>query len=146
MLLSIWGGGKSLTENDSSKKKYMGSFSPEKIPYEVAKCHMGLVWDGTSTQTCAGGLGEYLQYNNSHKCALYLASGLPVFVWSRAGLAEFVCENQCGFVINSLEEITSILENLTPEKYEQLRGNVRQISENIRRGYYLERALNEVRK
>ena len=27
----------------------------------------GLVWDGTSKDTCIGGFGEYLKFNNPHK-------------------------------------------------------------------------------
>ena len=107
---------------------------------------MGLVWDGVSVHACEGGLGEYLQFNNSHKCGLYLASGLPVFVWKRAGLADFVEENQCGFAVESLDEITETLHKLTKEEYEKLLVNVKRVSENVRKGYYLKKVLDEMFK
>lgn len=145
ILFRLWGSCDKEIENQSCRE-YMGSVSPEELPYHVAGCHMGLVWDGTGVHACEGGLGEYLQFNNSHKCGLYLASGLPVFVWKKAGLADFVEENRCGFAIESLDEIAGILEDLTREDYEKLLENVRRVSGNVRKGYYLERALMEMYK
>lgn len=145
ILFRLWGNCDRKIE-DQSCSEYMGSVSPEVLPYHVAGCHMGLVWDGISVHACEGGLGEYLQFNNSHKCGLYLASGLPVFVWRKAGLADFVEENGCGFAIDSLDEIAGILENLSGEDYEKLLENVKRVSGNVRKGYYLERALMEMYK
>ena len=65
---------------------YHGSFKPEELPGRL-EGDFGLVWDGTSAETCAGNTGEYLKYNNPHKTSLYLAAGLPVVVWSRAAVA-----------------------------------------------------------
>lgn len=141
----LWGNYDKTIENGSCIE-YMGSVSPEELPHYIAGCHMGLVWDGVSVHACEGGLGEYLQFNNSHKCGLYLASGLPVFVWKRAGLADFVEENQCGFAVESLDEITEILEKLTKEEYEKLLVNVKRVSENVRKGYYLKKVLDEMFK
>ena len=56
----------------------------------------GLVWDGMSSETCKGSFGEYLRINNPHKTSLYLASGIPVIIWSKAALAEFIEKNKCG--------------------------------------------------
>lgn len=143
IFFKLWGNYDRVIAN-SGKYEYMGSVSPEELPHYVAGCHIGLVWDGVSVHACEGGLGEYLQYNNSHKCGLYLASGLPVFVWKNAGLADFVTKNQCGFVIESLDEIPGILENLTEAEYEKLLENVRKVSTNVRCGYYLKSALDKM--
>ncbi len=130
----------------SEKFEYMGSVSPEELPNYVAGCHMGLVWDGISVHSCEGGLGEYLQYNNSHKCGLYLASGLPVFVWKNAGLADFVKKNNCGFVIENLHDISIILDSLSEDDYAKLLQNVQKVSLNVRKGYYLKATLEEMYK
>ena len=66
---------------------YNGAFAPDDlIPH--LKGSFGLVWDGTSTQTCEGNYGVYLRYNNPHKFSLYIAAGLPVIVWSESALAD----------------------------------------------------------
>lgn len=143
IFFKLWGNYDSVISN-SQKHEYMGSVSPEELPRYVSGCHIGLVWDGVSVHACEGGLGEYLQYNNSHKCGLYLASGLPVFVWKKAGLADFVIKNQCGFAIESLDEISEILDGLTESNYERLLENVRKVSTNVRCGYYLKSALDKM--
>lgn len=128
----------------SSHMIYKGSVAPEKLPFETAKCDFGLVWDGVSVHECEGGLGEYLRYNNSHKCGLYLASGIPVFVWRNSGLADFVKSNECGFLIDNLDQIPQIIANMTKDDYENVMKNVKVVSENIRKGYYLKRVLEEM--
>lgn len=143
IFFKLWGNYDKVISN-SENTEYMGSVSPEELPNHVSECHIGLVWDGISVHKCEGGLGEYLQYNNSHKCGLYLASGLPVFVWKNAGLADFVRENKCGFVIDNLHEISVILNNLSNEEYDVLMNNVKKVSVNVRTGYYLKCALDKM--
>lgn len=123
---------------------YHGAMHPEELISDVCHCHFGLVWDGTGINSCESGLGVYLRYNNSHKCGMYLAAGLPVFVWSESGMSHFVKENHCGFVISSLKEIPQVLEKLTEEEYEELRENVAVVSDKIRRGEYLKETLAQI--
>ena len=78
---------------------YHGSFPPAELPYEL-EGNFGLVWDGISVDTCAGVYGEYLKVNNPHKTSLYLASGIPVFIWKEAALAEFVEQERVGIKIS----------------------------------------------
>lgn len=143
IFFKLWGNCDTFIEN-SRNYEHMGSVSPDELPHYIARCHMGLVWDGESVHACQGGLGEYLKYNNSHKCGLYLASGLPVFVWKQAGLADFVKENKCGFVIESLDDIPEILRNLSEEDYHKLLTRVKCVSEKIRKGFYLKQALEKM--
>lgn len=143
IFFKLWGNCDKFIEN-SRNYEHMGSVSPDELPHYIARCHMGLVWDGESVHACQGGLGEYLRYNNSHKCGLYLASGLPVFVWKQAGLADFVLENKCGFVIENLDDIPDILNNLSEEDYHKLLTRAACVSENIRKGYYLKQALEKM--
>lgn len=123
---------------------YMGSVSPKELPYSVKECDFGLVWDGTGVHSLSGGLGEYLRYNNSHKCGLYLAAGLPVFVWENAGLADFVRENGCGYVISSLDDLEGILSRIDEKEYMELLERVSVVSAKVRDGYYLLNALNKM--
>ena len=54
------------TGNTNKDIKYYGAFPPEQLPY-VMQGAWGLVWDGTSSNTCEGVFGEYLRINNPHK-------------------------------------------------------------------------------
>ena len=143
IFFKLWGKCDTFIEN-SRNYEHMGAVPPDELPHYIARCHLGLVWDGESVHACEGGLGEYLKYNNSHKCGLYLASGLPVFVWKQSGLADFVLENKCGFVIESLDDIPDILKDLSEDEYRQLLTRVACVSKNVRRGHYLKQALEEL--
>ena len=122
---------------------YLGSFEPDQLP-EVMEGSFGLVWDGETTDTCSGTYGEYLRINNPHKASLYLASGMPVIIWSQAALASYITRNGCGITVDSIEEIPGKISNLTPEEYESIRLNTMKISDRLRKGKYTTRALGKV--
>ena len=105
-----------------------------------------MVWDGPSAESCEGVFGEYLKYNNPHKCSLYLAAGLPVIIWKQAALAPFIVGNHLGFCVNSLDEIDSVLDKITDEEYKTISQNCRKIGEKIRSGYFLTKALRKIMK
>ncbi len=121
---------------------YLGSFEPDQLP-EVMEGSFGLVWDGETTETCSGTYGEYLRINNPHKASLYLASGMPVIIWSEAALAGYITRNGCGITVDSIEEIPDRLRALPPEEYEAIRANTMKISERLRKGKYTTRALGK---
>lgn len=120
---------------------YHGLLSSEEVPLAVCTADFGLVWDGTGKDGIEGGLGEYLRYNNSHKCALYLASGLPVIVWSHAGMAHFVREHGCGILIERLSELPGAI---AEADYGKLKAAARKAAPRLRSGYYLNRALDKI--
>ena len=68
-------------EKKCSRIVYQGEFSADELPAHL-KGQFGLIWDGSSVNTCEGNFGEYLRYNNPHKISLYLACGLPVIIWA----------------------------------------------------------------
>ena len=103
----------------------------------------GLVWDGTSIDSCKGNSGEYLKYNNPHKLSLYLSSGLPVVIWAEAAEAEFVKRNKLGISVNSLFELYNALENITEDDYNQIARNVAAIAEKLKKGYSAGKSLQE---
>lgn len=121
--------------------QYKGVFKPDNIPFNTG---FGLVWDGDSIDTCSGDTGEYTRINNPHKLSLYMAAGIPVFVWKEAAIAHFVKENNLGFCIESLNEIDDIIDNLTDEQYRELVKNVNLISKRVQKGYYTLSALEKI--
>lgn len=123
------------------KCHYHGVLSSDEVPQAICTMDYGLVWDGEGRDEIAGGLGEYLHYNNSHKCALYLASGIPVIVWSKSGMAHFVREHACGVTIERLSEIE---EQLAKADYKKLKEQALLVSEQLQEGYYLKRAMDTV--
>lgn len=140
--LELWG------KLDEAKKdklptfcEYHGVLAADEVPAAVAGMDYGLVWDGTGADEIEGGLGEYLQYNNSHKCGLYLAAGIPAIVWSRAGMANFVTENQCGICIERLSQIEEMLQKAD---YDTLKKNTEAVSKKLRKGAYLSEAFDVI--
>lgn len=119
---------------------YKGSFPPDELPHVLAD-GFGLIWDGVSIETCSGMFGEYLRYNNPHKLSLYLASGLPVFIWKDAAEAEFVERNGVGYTISSLSDIPTILERITEGEYDALFERVGVLSAKLVRGAYTKNAV-----
>ena len=124
---------------------HRGSFPPEELPY-VLDGSFGLVWDGDSTETCAGITGEYLKLNNPHKTSLYLASDIPVIIWKEAALAEFILENGCGIAVSSLSEIAATVNALSDEQYALMRQNASEIGKKLREGHFTKTALSQCLK
>ena len=122
---------------------YKGSFPPDDLP-RVLHGKFGLVWDGKSIDECGGEFGQYMQYNNPHKTSLYLASKIPVIVWEKAAIAEFIRENQLGIQVGSLREIPEKLAALTGETYDEMLQNVSAMGEKLRKGEMLRKVLIEI--
>jgi hypothetical protein len=123
--------------------KWMGSFSPDEIVREL-EGNFGLIWDGTSIETCTGVMGNYLQYNTPHKTSLYLVCGLPVIIPLSAAMAKYVTTNKIGIAVNSLSDLAGVLSGLTQEQYLEMKGNALHVSTQLKQGYFLMRAVDEV--
>jgi len=102
----------------------------------------GLIWDGDSVDTCSGGWGEYLRYNNPHKMSMYLAAGLPVIIWDEAAQASFVEKYKVGFTVGSLREIGARLHSMDRGEYMAYEDNARRLAQRIRGGCFLCDALS----
>lgn len=124
---------------------YHGSFSSEEIVQQLNK-GFGLVWDGDSAATCSGNMGNYLRYNNPHKLSLYLASGLPVFIWEKAAEASFVTEHAIGIPIHSLEEIADILNQMDESRYIEYKNAVEKIKKKLSVGEFTRNALEKAER
>lgn len=119
---------------------YKGCFEPEKV--SVIEGSWGLVWDGTSKDTCNGVMGRYLRYNAPHKLSLYIVSGLPLIVWQESSLAEFVKKNNLGVTIKSLNEIGDTITSISDEEYLEYCVNVKNEAERLKRGEHLINCIN----
>lgn len=122
--------------------RYMGFVKSDQL-IATAQGDFGLVWDGISTDSCTGNWGEYLKYNNPHKTSLYLRCGLPVIIWSKAALADFITQNNAGFCVDSLQQIDEKLRSLTESEYTEMCSNAARICRQISTGYYFRTAAAE---
>ena len=120
--------------------QYMGSFPPDELPSHL-KGGFGLVWDGDSVDTCSGGTGEYLLYNNPHKMSLYLASDLPVITWRKAATAPFVEANGVGILVDSLRELPGVLASIDEARYAELAANAAKMGAKLRSGFHTLKAV-----
>jgi len=136
--LNVYGVG---IENDIHEKiKYQGSFLPEELPNKL-DADFGLVWDGKCDESDENeGFKKYTKYNNPHKLSCYLAAGLPVIVWKKSAIKDFVLKNNLGYAVNSLEEINK----LDFKDYEQIKSNVEEFKQKVRSGYFTKKMIDKI--
>lgn len=132
-----------LEKEEISNIHYLGAFESDEVPHQLNN-GFGLIWDGTSIETCDGPTGNYLRYNNPHKLSLYLSSGLPVIVWKDSALSTFVESQKIGLVISSLYELSDVLENITEEQYYEFVSNINELRQRLKSGYYLKEAVKKI--
>lgn len=132
-------------KEENSILLYQGVFPSDQIAYKI-EADFGLVWDGISTESCSGDLGEYLKYNNPHKTSLYLLCGLPVIVWDKAAIASFIVENKLGIGISDLADLNKTLERLTETDYQAMKANVLKVQKKIMHGKFVEDAVSKALK
>ena len=126
-----------LTTNDNVI--YKGVFQNDDI--EGLEGTWGLVWDGDSTDTCAGNFGEYLKINAPFKLSLYLAKGLPVIVWKESAMAYYVERYQLGITVNSLNDIAPTIRALSDNQLKAIKENIALYSQKVKEGAQLREAL-----
>lgn len=69
---------------------------------------------------------------------------LPVFIWGKAALADFIVDNRIGYAVGSIKEMQEIVDSMTIETYKQISENTKIISQKIRTGSYFRDVLEEV--
>lgn len=122
---------------------YLGSLPPDEIAEKI-EGSFGLVWDGTSIETCTGTFGNYLKVNDPHKFSLYIAAGMPVIVWKESALAELVQEKNIGICVEKLEDINNIIASMTSDEYEIIKANVTKIKSKLTKGIQLESCIKVI--
>ena len=120
--------GMGIDKDINSKIKYNGSFSPLELPNKI-EGDLGLVWDGNIDESDENeGFKRYTKYNNPHKLSCYMAAGIPVIVWKKAAIAEFVEKYNVGYTISNLYDINDI----DFADYEIKKENAMKISEKVK--------------
>lgn len=128
---------------NSESIHYKGAFPADEIPMQLTE-GFGLVWDGDSINGCTGNTGDYLRFNNPHKLSLYLVSGLPVIIWSKAAEASFVRKNNVGIVVDSVQDFSNAFDRLSEKQYNDMVENAKKISRGLRKGEYLTSILENM--
>jgi len=128
---------------DSSNIAWNGSFTPEQIVNELSGKY-GLIWDGTSIETCTGLFGIYLKYNTPHKASLYFVSNLPVIVPAHSAIATYVLNNNLGIVVDNLKHLPEVLSKVSEQQYDEMKANVVKVGERLKNGFYLRSTVDQV--
>ena len=89
---------------------------------ELSKGGFGLVW---GNQENPKDEPDYYKMNCSYKLASYLSAGIPVIVPDYLSNADFVKENNIGFVVSSLEEANKVIQECSEEKYSEMVSSVK---------------------
>lgn len=125
---------------DQPNVKYCGRF-PADSPGRHLRRGFGLVWDGSSIDSCQGEAGEYLRYNNPHKLSLFLSCGIPIVIWRGAAEAEFVRSRGMGICVNSLWEMEQVINRLDETAYRRMSQNAWETGRKLLAGEYTKNAL-----
>lgn len=127
-------------EINNSKINYKGAFSPDEL-HKYIEGNLGLVWDGNLDESDEMLLFKnYTKYNNPHKLSFYLSINLPVIVWKKSAVADFVLQNNIGYVISNLYEINQ----LDFSDYNEKAKNAFEIGKKVRDGYYTKNSIKNV--
>lgn len=102
-----------------------------------------LAWFGNWLDSCDGATGQYLKYNNPHKLSLYLLCELPIIIWDKAAMADFVEQAGIGIRVSALKDIKQSLSELTPEQIAQMKENVLKVKADLQTGQNLSKALEK---
>lgn len=121
---------------------YCGAYDSLSIVEEL-QGKFALIWDGDSVDTCSGQVGEYIKYNNPHKLSLYIAAGIPVIVWQKAAISDFVKEHNIGISVESLLQIPLVIEGIGESEYMKMKENIVKLQLRVINGDFLKAALNE---
>lgn len=142
--VNVYGKGFNKSYATNPEKFNIKGFMLPDMLINKAEGDFGLVWDGDSIDCCSGNWGEYLKINTPHKVSLYIRCGLPIIIWSKAAMAEFVKKNGLGICVDSLSEINNIYKSLTQDEYKKMYENVKHISNLMANGYYFSKAIKNV--
>ena len=69
---------------------------------------------------------------------------MPIIIWKKAAMAEFIQNNNLGIVVEDLRELDDILDNMTQEEYVNLKKSVIDMSKSLRNGTHTISAMNKL--
>lgn len=129
--LHVFGNHKS--DYDYSKVHFGGWLNKTELLLELSKGGFGLVW---GNQENPKDEPDYYKMNCSYKLASYLSAGIPVIVPDYLSNADFVKENNVGYVVSSLEEADQVIQECSEEKYSEMVSSVKNVQYLINNGYF----------
>lgn len=134
--------GVGIDEDINKNILFKGKLHPEELPNKLTG-NLGLVWDGCFDESDENvTFKNYTKFNNPHKLSCYMAAGLPVIVWEKAAIADFVKKNNIGYTISNIYDIN----NLDLADYEIKLKNALEIKEKVRNGYFTKTVMKEIIK
>lgn len=126
----------------NNKILFKGKLHPEELPNKLPG-NLGLVWDGCFDDSDEDvTFKNYTKFNNPHKLSCYMAAGIPVIVWEKAAIADFVKANNIGYTISNIYDINNI--DLTD--YEIKLKNALELKEKVRNGHFTKLVIEEILK
>lgn len=134
-----------LNDNISKSDKiiYGGVLDPNLIIKKI-EGDFGLIWDSEELDGCIGNWGNYTKYNNPHKFSMYIAAGIPVIAWKESAISSYIIENNIGICVDSIKDLNLKLSGITSDEYNSMIKNVREVSERVRSGSYLEDVIRKI--
>lgn len=143
VLFHLYGNSTDLSSISDCSQIVWHGYMPSEDFIAGVKGDFGLVWDGNSLDCCDGDFGTYLRYNTPHKASFYLKAGLPLIVWSQSAIAPIVRQLQVGVVVDSLKELGTVLDQITPLAYAEMQKNACDVSCRIGNGEFLMEAVRK---
>lgn len=138
--INLYGVG--IEEDINSKLIYKGKFPPNQLPDEI-NGNLGLIWDGNFDESDENvRYKKYTKYNNPHKLSCYTAAGIPVIVWNKAAIADFVKKYNIGYTISNIYDIG----NLDLSDYEEKVNNIKELQKKVRNGEFTVNVMEKVLK
>ena len=126
----------------NSKLIYKGKYSPNELPDKI-NGDLGLIWDGKFDESDEEvGYKNYTKYNNPHKLSCYVAAGIPVIVWRKSAISDFVKKYNIGYQISKIYDIN----NLDLSDYAEKVKNIREVQKKARNGEFTISAMEKVLK
>lgn len=125
-----------------TRLNYLGKFPADEVIDRIDG-DFGIVWYGDSLDTCDCVNGQYLKYNNPHKLSLYLLCEMPIIIWDKAAMADFVERNGIGIVLSSLKELPDRLASLSEAEFDTMKQNVIKIKGKLETGGFLSDSLKK---
>ena len=68
---------------------------------------------------------------------------MPIIIWDKAAMADFVEQAGIGIRVSALKDIKQSLNELTPEQIAQMKENVLKVKADLQTGQYLSKALEK---
>jgi len=102
---------------------------------DLAEGGFGLVWHAHEMWK------EYMKYNNTMKLSAYLAAGIPVIIPRGLSNQILLEDNHLAIVVDSLEEAVEIVDNMTPDIYQEYVDACGKFSVLLREGFFTRKVL-----